>query len=598
MKLTILGKNSVLYKSLRSDMLKEYKVKEYSHSEVHLIEEGAVCIIFSLAPSLQENISLINKLTARKIEKIIYISTSAIYSFAKGVGSGYPDLKRKIENYLLNKVKKPVTCIRLGIPEYKWGDYKLTGKLAITGNSQFMDALRRCYCGDEPVIDCFEVETFKSSLISKSYRALYDWFPSKTRILLLPLILLLKFSKHLSYGYTLESSLFFASNNFRVLVAGNGLSALGVHLALHDLNSEKCVISLASSDRSDVSYLKSVLEYGKFGNSNFWHGVLSRYAKGDTYEVVRLNLLKKFYKIDEFRKNWSFVPFRPIRPKNHIKNTKNLNIHRFVTNSDKVFVYCEELVIPVDELILCLGVFGSISVLYNSGVLKDGDYTLDDHSVGYLGQLRFDDKRKHGNDNLLLRRNGYFRKNFKIGGEFSGVIRPAIGRFLDINYAIKYRSFYARKSSTIITNLLKKLNVALLLEAVYNKFGVQLVKSKYYNMFGHFVVKDAVKVVLRDNMIEVIDVKNSIYIDSNMYRESLEDLFPNAMEIDVTKKVSLSPGIHFVNLKQAGDSLDVFTTSKNVHVYSSASLPSLGPEHISLDLMVESYQNYMGNAKV
>lgn len=596
MLLTVIGKNSSLYQSIRSELMSIFIVKELSHTEINLVDEGSVCVVFSLAPSLEENIDLFSELKFRGVIKVINISTSAIYSLSRYLGSDYPELKRKIEKHLISIYGLPSTSIRVGIPEYKWSKVKLAGTLAVTSNNLFISTLTSAYKKDVPVLDCFELREFESSFATRIYKRLFNALSSRQRMLLLPFSFLLKFMGHVAYGYTLESSLFFSSNKERLLIAGNGLAALGAHLAHQERLRDKCLISIASSTKSDVSFLGSILEFGKFGNSNFWHGVLSKYLTDDKYERVRSYIFGKYYKQNELRDNWSFVPFRPMRPKNLISDTKNISIKRFVEIENKVYVFSDELVIPVDELIISLGVFGTISLLYSSGYIKDSVYTLSDHSVGYLGQIKFEKNIRRGNKDLVIKRNGYYRKNIKIKNEFSGVIRPASGRFRDLNYAIRYRSFYAEKSSRIVVNLLKKMNIALVIEAFYNKFGVQLLKTNRYNLFGHFVVDKALKLELKDGEISIIDRIKSLEVKSQDYMTELTEKFPKS-EINVLNKIELSPGIHFVDFRQESGSRVEIKKGSNVHINSSIFFPSNGPEHISLDILVNSYFNHGGNAR-
>ena len=75
-------------------------------------------------------------------------------------------------------------------------------------------------------------------------------------------------------------------------------------------------------------------------------------------------------------------------------------------------------------------------------------------------------------------------------------IRPALFGFKSLVKASSYRDFFGSGSSTIMINMLKKLNLALVLEALYNKFGLKVLKSNKYNIAGHIESNHSVTIHL------------------------------------------------------------------------------------------------------
>ena len=113
-KITIVGKNSLLYSSVKKDLEKSVNIIEYSHKEIWNLKSIENPVIFSYSKkSLSENLELIKFINAIKKGKLIYISTTATFAFSYSNFYKYPKLKKQIENFLIKMSN--VNIIRVGV---------------------------------------------------------------------------------------------------------------------------------------------------------------------------------------------------------------------------------------------------------------------------------------------------------------------------------------------------------------------------------------------------------------------------------------------------------------------------------------------------
>jgi hypothetical protein len=160
-----------------------------------------------------------------------------------------------------------------------------------------------------------------------------------------------------------------------------------------------------------------------------------------------------------------------------------------------------------------------------------------------------------------------------------------------LSEASKYRDFFSQQSSSIFTGLIKKLNIALLFEAVYNKFGFVPIKSNTFNVTGHITSNSKVKITFNQDNSPTIDyLEKKIELTEEEIR-NLKLFISNkyAIESVVTPKFSkVSPGLHFLNAKFSNKNA-VKITRENLFCFGTFLFDSNSIAHPSFDLLVDSY---------
>jgi hypothetical protein len=110
--ITIIGKNSTLYKNLSLDILKKTcNLIELSYQDIDDISSIKNPIIFSYSKKIYENNIFIKKIIAKSSGKIILISSIASDVFSIAPYYNYPKIKyfseffiKKTDNYLIIKI--------------------------------------------------------------------------------------------------------------------------------------------------------------------------------------------------------------------------------------------------------------------------------------------------------------------------------------------------------------------------------------------------------------------------------------------------------------------------------------------------------------
>jgi len=167
----IVGKNSYLIKKLN---LKFKNIDIVSHTDLDNINFNiySVIFVFSYSKKFKENILFLEKIP---LNKVVYISTASVLSliFRKQPFT-YPNIKSKVEDYLLDK-KKPIIC-RLGyFPEFQPLPpnkilYPHTGLVKLRNFLVNFNLEKK----NEKIINLFDVKKSKSPYLQK-YKIL-DFF--------------------------------------------------------------------------------------------------------------------------------------------------------------------------------------------------------------------------------------------------------------------------------------------------------------------------------------------------------------------------------------------------------------------------------------
>jgi hypothetical protein len=395
------------------------------------------------------------------------------------------------------------------------------------------------------------------------------------------------------------------------VIVGMGISALGVLEALCK-NESLDVLVVDYNDNEDDYYYFDFLKrkFGKSGNggnSDLWHGVVSKlkYQSNEYYDKYFDYFLKLYYpEISSSELNTkSFIPHRPMRPKKIIStkfkdkcNFYNSKLLKFEYSEGGTILYFSNAKLKTGKLWMCAGVQGTLKVLNESKCLSRRKYYIDEHFVGYFGQIKTLGRTYL--DTVTYCDSGHLKEFITIK-ESHGLsmylnVRPAHFGFKNINYAAKFRGFFGRKSSSIVVGLLYKLNPGLILEAMYNKFGLTLPAS-LFNVVGHVEI---IKSLVYDVPSGTFSYSQNRLNISTFDAKNLFNAFGNRFIL--SNPVDLSPGLHLMNINDSfmidyidDDLLSAGISGKGIYICSGISLKTRSPEHPSFSLLVYSYMKAM-----
>lgn len=392
------------------------------------------------------------------------------------------------------------------------------------------------------------------------------------------------------------------------IIVGMGMASLGVLEALKDLDQSSILIIDYKEWNSEI-FLNSKNEpmitgkIGDGGNSDLWHGVISKMSSimDNRYDELFESLIQRFYPNFAFQNldGNSFIPLRPLRPKKIIKNKfKNFNIIYDkllkIENKDTfVNLYCQKSTYKTKTLWMCTGATSTLNILANSEILSEKEYFLDEHYVGYFGQSLFGNKMFKINLKYLY--NGHYKNYITIKGQGGHSMylsmRPAHFGFKNLTYASNYRNFFSKKKSSIIFKLITKINLGLILEAFYNKFGVYF-KSKTFNLTGHIEIPKSIRFCTNNRVFSFLNTSIKL---SETDKINIKNAFGN--DLKILDEIKIGAGIHYLNLdkpiaKEYIDDNLLNPANKNTSVFicSTATIKTLSPEHPTFSLLVLSYK--------
>ncbi len=114
--ITIIGKNSNLYRCLDMSILKDnFNLVELSHKDVNELELIYNPVIFSYSKNIYENAEFMKIVLSKVRGKIIYISSIATLIVNSLKTYNYPNVKYKAEEFILSDKNNLV--LRIGIVE-------------------------------------------------------------------------------------------------------------------------------------------------------------------------------------------------------------------------------------------------------------------------------------------------------------------------------------------------------------------------------------------------------------------------------------------------------------------------------------------------
>jgi hypothetical protein len=400
------------------------------------------------------------------------------------------------------------------------------------------------------------------------------------------------------------------------VIIGMGMSALGVLEGLQTQDNLSILVVDSPLKEPEFAHFngekKVIGQIGDGGNSDIWHGVISKLAadKSQIYNETFDKLINRYYPniSEKLKQGYSFIPQSPIRPKSIIKDKfskKVTFLHKKLISieilNDYVKLFFADEIVETKRLWLCTGTTGTFDILKKSNILNENLYSFDDHLVGYFGQIKSENILIKNKISLVFK--GHF-KSFNSIYLSSGIkmylnLRPAHFSFKNIQKASDSRSFFSQKSTSIIKNLLTKFNFGLIIEALYNKFGL-FIPSNIYNIVGHVEICDVLNYSKSRGILSYNE--KSINFSSDDISE-IKKYFGS--KVLMSTVVDLAPGIHFMNLKKSLDLSKIDDNIKSdaninhsVFICSGLSIKMKSPEHPTFSLLVYSYlkaKNYLEN---
>ena len=606
MKTLLIGKNSSLYRQIKN-LLTGISITEKSHKELREIEEADHIIVFSFdARSFEANRKMLELLLSRKPKKLLYISTTAIYSNNYTTGYAYPTIKKQIENYLIPFDN--VHIIRVGMAEKFFNKTKFDGVIKYSSLKHIAETIQMVLKEKTSVkiIEAWETKTLKNSnffqrtlnnslnILRKTLRTKFHY----TR----PLDLLLKILGEQNYGYT------YLSNQFNIhsknTILGSGMAALGTLEGI-EKKEELERTRLIHAKTSNIKYSESgspekpIESLSNGGNSNLWHSVVSRFSNQENITKASFEFFNKLFpnsaKTSQLEA-YSFIPFFPIRPlKEIIKRRKRLKeliddtiLYVEKDKFDNILIHGKKSSYSTRTLFLCTGSISSLKLLSDSNIININKTTLSEHLVGYFGQFQ----GPIGTKQVIRTREGHFKKFHEIKLDNRSLyvtLRPANFAFKNIEKANEFRNFFGRNSKSILKSLITRFNLGLILEAFYNKFGLELSLSGVYNIVGHIESKNTVSIELnqfRSPKITYLE-KEIQFSDQEikLIKQYLKEIGITT-NIQINDKTPVSPGLHYLNsnLKK-----ELFDIPKGIKLFSTILFSDESPRHPTFDLYVSSY---------
>ena len=300
---------------------------------------------------------------------------------------------------------------------------------------------------------------------------------------------------------------------------------------------------------------KSNLErIGGGGNSDLWHGVISllskrRYSGGELAKAKKI--FRKAYSVPGedalglLKDGYSYIPWQPHRPV--IDETRSLDgeVLKIIQTQSGFCLVTLECLFFCESCSIAAGALNTICLLQRSQLIERAVY-LDEHMVGYFGQVRLSTRRL---PDVVFKGRGHFKKFIRIPvdatREMYVNLRPALANFKDIHKAGKARSVFGTKASSVVSRIIQRFSLGLVLEAIYNKFGITI-SSNVFNVVGHIEMKKLVKVEDAKVHYQAMTTRLS-NDDKERISNAIKKELPFATSVEMLTDIELSPGLHFQN---------------------------------------------------
>ena len=209
--ISVIGKNSKLYKLLSKDIQQKYNVCcELSHSEVEKVSKIINPIVFSFDPKNEEsNRRLIEKVVSKTVGKLIYISSTSsdVHDVVKQYR--YPRLKWHIERFI--RTLPNYVIVRVGVVRELTDLSCFYGQIKLSTKDSILNAIKQSFDHNSRNVYYYAwVYEFKNGPLFKKliYRVLFSVYKTSPVLFyaLRPLDFILRKLKFYNYGYTFISN--------------------------------------------------------------------------------------------------------------------------------------------------------------------------------------------------------------------------------------------------------------------------------------------------------------------------------------------------------------------------------------------------------
>lgn len=583
--LNVVGASSRLYRAYKNIIEERFELIELSHKDFTKGDINSPVVVFGFSQvSVEENKTFLDEIDCYYPKTKIYIGSTA--SFARHTVYKYAQFKGILEDYVL--MHEGWRLLRVGMPDLFLKEVWIESPRLITSGLDLINGLEQTILSKCLVVNAF-TEKGKSNLFSRKlailYKFLYSNFLTKNLVYFIDVVL--KLSRLSDYGYTFVSNVTeeYKDINVENLIIGSGI--IGTRF-IEDNQEERW--SIMSPKRRIENKFNLYESLGLGGNGDSWHGVSSLFRDVELSEKEMTNLHRLFrnkYKVygkknwDLLKKSYSYIPLFPYRPKRNLNKCRLDNLALDIkVKDDMVSIQTNKNIVNSKVCVLAAGSLNSVSLLQNSGLCDDTVF-LDEHMVGYFGQITF---RNVLFPDVKWRGLGHFKKFIRIDLDENRVlyvnIRPALFDFKDINKASEARRVFGSNTKNVIKKVISSFSLGLCLEAVYNKFGITL-PSRTFNIVGHLQIRQNVRVE-KGQISYAVNNMSFSQNDLDILNNALTNLSGEIKGISISNDVDLAPGLHYQNV------IGVNRRYGNLRVEGSMFLSS-SPEHPTLAMIIRDY---------
>lgn len=204
---TIVGKNSNLYKSLKLEEFKDLnEVTEISYNEIDNLTKIENPIIFSYSKQIEDNDFFLRKIIGKSVGKVVLISSIASDVYLVNKAYKYPKIKFYSE--LIVKETNDFEIIKIGVVKNRLElDNQFYGFIKHTSIDKIEKTISELNFSLESrkIVECWELVDIDKNklfkLISFIQTIIYD-ISKKTFYLFRPMLILYRIIGYKNYGYT------------------------------------------------------------------------------------------------------------------------------------------------------------------------------------------------------------------------------------------------------------------------------------------------------------------------------------------------------------------------------------------------------------
>ncbi len=449
----IVGRNSKIVSEIR-ESIPECNI--VSHRDIESIELKIYQKIFIFSwshTSEMENVELISRFP---LDRVVFISSIAVLACARrSQWASYPNAKLKCEALVLNAGGK---VIRIGVWDQELLK-KLPGLVPVTTKNSLLKVMESCLTDKSQIYYPITFQQGELAGIGHNLSNIFNklsFFVPNVKFIQLPLVVVSRLLGLKNYGYTHDCLYFFCD---RVLV---GFGAVGSAVS-RELNSKGFSHSIVASTAENQflvtdGFKGTRIGWFKEGLSKLWHGVWISELGGELFEK-KVPLLVR----------------RPRLPRCAIQGTviefdNRMPIRSIVIRHPRV----ADVRIFANYYHVAAGVINNVKIFQKTHHITA---SFSDQEVCVIGDVTTED--------LVSR--GIIRKLF-------GVVfgrKVLTGEHAGLSYMLDFRpkaessiisdaeNIYNNRTDQIVFKLLRLFSLALINQAIFNKFGISFDVGKF-----------------------------------------------------------------------------------------------------------------------